>query len=211
MSTSTRSSSRSAVSDIPSSGTSSCWSWAGAGSSAAWCSPPPTGRGASGSTPACPSRRRYGCVPRRRSSRASFRTTGRPRARCARCSSGSRRPWSWPRSTRPIWISPAPNGFTRSRSSPSPKQLRDEVRRETGLDCSVGIGPNRMIAKLASDAAKPKGLMEVRAGWEEGFLAGLPLRAMPGVGTQDGRAVGRAGTAGRLAGPSAWRKPPWSA
>ena len=65
---------------------------------------------------------------------------------------------------------------------PVAEQLRDAVRGETGLDCSVGIGPNRMIAKLASDAAKPRGLMEVRAGWEEGFLAGLPLEAMPGVG-----------------------------
>jgi DNA polymerase IV len=65
---------------------------------------------------------------------------------------------------------------------PVAEQLRDDVRRETGLDCSVGIGPNRMIAKLASDAAKPRGLMEVRAGWEEGFLAGLSLGAMPGVG-----------------------------
>ena len=65
---------------------------------------------------------------------------------------------------------------------PVAERLRDEVRRETALDCSVGIGPNRMIAKLASDAAKPRGLMEVRAGWEEGFLAGLPLEAMPGVG-----------------------------
>ncbi|HJR15818.1 MAG TPA: DNA polymerase IV [Gemmatimonadales bacterium] len=65
---------------------------------------------------------------------------------------------------------------------PIAEQLRDKVRQETGLDCSVGIGPNRMIAKLASDFAKPRGLMEVRAGWEEGFLAGLPLRAMPGVG-----------------------------
>src|SRR4051794_2560422 len=65
---------------------------------------------------------------------------------------------------------------------PIAEQLRDEVRKETGLDCSVGIGPNRMIAKLASDAAKPRGLMEVRAGWETGFLAGLALKAMPGVG-----------------------------
>ncbi|MGH2709223.1 MAG: DNA polymerase IV, partial [Actinomycetota bacterium] len=65
---------------------------------------------------------------------------------------------------------------------PVAEQLRDEIRRETGLDCSVGIGPNRMIAKLASDCAKPRGLMEVRAGWEEGFLAGLPLSALPGVG-----------------------------
>jgi DNA polymerase IV len=65
---------------------------------------------------------------------------------------------------------------------PVAEQLRDAVRQETGLDCSVGIGPNRMIAKLASDAAKPRGLMEVRAGWEAGFLAGLALEAMPGVG-----------------------------
>jgi len=65
---------------------------------------------------------------------------------------------------------------------PIAEQLRDRVRQDTGLDCSVGIGPNRMVAKLASDYAKPRGLMEVRAGWEEGFLAGLPLRAMPGVG-----------------------------
>jgi DNA polymerase-4 len=65
---------------------------------------------------------------------------------------------------------------------PVAERIRDAVRAETGLDCSIGIGPNRMIAKLASDCAKPRGLMEVRAGWEEGFLAGLPLSALPGVG-----------------------------
>lgn len=65
---------------------------------------------------------------------------------------------------------------------PVAEQLRDAVKQRTGLDASVGIGPNRMIAKIASDCAKPRGLMEVRAGWEEGFLAGLPLSALPGVG-----------------------------
>ena len=65
---------------------------------------------------------------------------------------------------------------------PAAETIRDAVREATGLDCSIGIGPNRMIAKLASDQAKPRGLMEVRAGWETGFLAGLPLSAMPGVG-----------------------------
>jgi DNA polymerase-4 len=65
---------------------------------------------------------------------------------------------------------------------PVAEALRDDVRRETELATSIGIGPNRMVAKLASDFAKPRGLMEVRAGWEEGFLAGLPLRALPGVG-----------------------------
>jgi DNA polymerase-4 len=65
---------------------------------------------------------------------------------------------------------------------PVAERIRDAVRAETGLDCSIGIGPNRMIAKLASDSAKPRGLMEVRAGWQERFLAGLPLAALPGVG-----------------------------
>jgi DNA polymerase-4 len=65
---------------------------------------------------------------------------------------------------------------------PVAEAVRDAVRAEAGLDVSIGIGGNRMIAKLASDAAKPRGLLEVRAGWEEGFLAGLALRALPGVG-----------------------------
>src|SRR6185436_15625058 len=65
---------------------------------------------------------------------------------------------------------------------PVAEELRDQVKQRTGLDASVGIGPNRMVAKIASDYAKPRGLMEVRAGWEEGFLAGLALIALPGVG-----------------------------
>ncbi len=65
---------------------------------------------------------------------------------------------------------------------PVAERLRARVRAEAGLDCSIGIGPNRMVAKLASDAAKPRGFMEVREGWEEGFVAGLPLKALPGVG-----------------------------
>lgn len=65
---------------------------------------------------------------------------------------------------------------------PVAESLRDAIAGDTGLACSIGIGSNRMIAKLASDTAKPRGLMEVRAGWEEGFLAGLAVRALPGVG-----------------------------
>lgn len=61
-------------------------------------------------------------------------------------------------------------------------EIRGAVHRESGLDCSIGIGANRMIAKIASDYAKPRGICEVRAGWERGFMAGLPLKALPGVG-----------------------------
>jgi DNA polymerase-4 len=67
---------------------------------------------------------------------------------------------------------------------PVAERLREEVKRDSGLDCSIGIGPNRMIAKLASDYAKPRGICEVRTGREEGFVAGLELRALPGVGPQ---------------------------
>jgi len=76
---------------------------------------------------------------------------------------------------------------------PVAEAVRDAVQADAGLDVSIGIGPNRMVAKLASDAAKPKGLMEVRAGWEEGFLAGLELRALPGVGPKSARRLAELG------------------
>lgn len=60
--------------------------------------------------------------------------------------------------------------------------IRHDVHAQTGLDCSIGIGPNRMLAKIGSDYAKPRGVCEVRAGWERGFMAGLPLQALPGIG-----------------------------
>jgi DNA polymerase-4 len=65
---------------------------------------------------------------------------------------------------------------------PVAERLRATVKQETGLDCSIGIGPNRMVAKLGSDRAKPRGVLEVREGWEAGFVAGLELKALPGIG-----------------------------
>lgn len=60
--------------------------------------------------------------------------------------------------------------------------IRHAVRDASDLDCSIGIGPNRMIAKIASDYAKPRGICEVRDGWERDFVAGLALGALPGIG-----------------------------
>jgi DNA polymerase-4 len=65
---------------------------------------------------------------------------------------------------------------------PVAERIRQDVKQAAGLDVSIGIGPNRAIAKMGSDFAKPRGIVEVRAGWEEGFVAGLPLRAFPGIG-----------------------------
>lgn len=65
---------------------------------------------------------------------------------------------------------------------PMAERIRDDVKASSGLDVSIGIGPNRTVAKMGSDFAKPRGIVEVRAGWEGGFVAGLPLKAFPGIG-----------------------------
>ncbi len=73
------------------------------------------------------------------------------------------------------------------------EQIHDDVRASSGLHCSIGIGPNRMIAKIASDYAKPRGICEVRDGWERGFVAGLPLAALPGIGPKSTRRLAERG------------------
>lgn len=60
--------------------------------------------------------------------------------------------------------------------------LKDEVKRQTGLTISIGIGTNKTVAKVASDADKPDGLVVVAPGTEAAFLAPLPTRALWGVG-----------------------------
>ena len=60
--------------------------------------------------------------------------------------------------------------------------LKDRVRAATGLAVSVGIGPGKMIAKLASDASKPDGLLEVQADQVRAFLDPLPVGRLWGVG-----------------------------
>ena len=61
-------------------------------------------------------------------------------------------------------------------------RIRARVRAELGLPASVGIATSRTLAKIASDRAKPDGVLEVPAGGEAAFLAPLPLRALPLLG-----------------------------
>lgn len=56
------------------------------------------------------------------------------------------------------------------------------ITAETKLPCSGGLGATRLVAKVASDQAKPKGLVWVPAGSEERFLAPLSVRRIPGIG-----------------------------
>ncbi len=66
-----------------------------------------------------------------------------------------------------------------------------DVKAETGLDVSIGIGGTRAVARVALALAKPGGVMEVRRGEEAAFLADLPLHVLPGVGGKTRTALER--------------------
>jgi DNA polymerase IV len=59
----------------------------------------------------------------------------------------------------------------------------------TQLPCSGGLATTRLVAKVASDQAKPRGLLWVPAGSEARFLAPLPVRKIPGIGKVTERAL----------------------
>ncbi len=61
-------------------------------------------------------------------------------------------------------------------------RLHEIILRETALNCSIGIAASRMVAKVASDQAKPNGVLWVLPGQEARFLAPLEVRKIPGVG-----------------------------
>lgn len=62
------------------------------------------------------------------------------------------------------------------------RQIKDTIRSEQRLTASIGIGPNKLIAKIASGMHKPDGLTVVREEAAESFLEPLPVRAIPGIG-----------------------------
>ncbi len=61
-------------------------------------------------------------------------------------------------------------------------KLQKEIWDKLGLPCSIGIGTNKTVAKIASDCLKPKGITYVLPGMEKEFLAKMPLETIPGVG-----------------------------
>ena len=62
--------------------------------------------------------------------------------------------------------------------------LRQEIINQTGLPISFALASNKMIAKIATNEAKPNGYMQVAFGKEEEFLAPLAVNKIPGVGGQ---------------------------
>ena len=62
------------------------------------------------------------------------------------------------------------------------RELKERIRNEVGVTASIGVAPNMSTAKIASDAEKPDGLVVVRPGAVEEFLAPVPVEELHGVG-----------------------------
>jgi DNA polymerase-4 len=74
-------------------------------------------------------------------------------------------------------------------------KLLRTIAKSTGLPCSGGLATTRLTAKVASDQAKPSGLVWVPPGGEARFLAPLPVRKIPGIGEVTERALRALGIA----------------
>jgi DNA polymerase-4 len=72
-------------------------------------------------------------------------------------------------------------------------KIRADVAREVGVTCSVGVAPVKFLAKLASEACKPDGMLVVPADGVAAFLEPLPVGQMWGVGEKTGETLGRLG------------------
>jgi len=62
------------------------------------------------------------------------------------------------------------------------RRIKERISGETGLTCSIGIAPNKFMAKVASDMHKPDGLTIILATEVDQFLSILPVAKIPGVG-----------------------------
>ncbi|MCC5474047.1 DNA polymerase IV [Streptomyces sp. NPDC059680] len=72
-------------------------------------------------------------------------------------------------------------------------KLRADIRAVTGLTGSVGLAASKMLAKIASEQAKPDGLVLIEPGSERALLGPMPVRTLPGVGPATGDHLRRAG------------------
>lgn len=72
-------------------------------------------------------------------------------------------------------------------------KLRGDIRAATGLAGSVGLAASKMLAKIASEQAKPDGLVVIEPGTERAMLGPMSVRTLPGVGPATGDHLRRAG------------------
>ncbi len=75
----------------------------------------------------------------------------------------------------------SPGRFSRENPIDICRRIQARVA-DLGITCSIGLGTNKTVAKIASERQKPRGLTVVLPGTEASFLAPLPVRAMSGIG-----------------------------
>jgi DNA polymerase-4 len=73
------------------------------------------------------------------------------------------------------------------------KKIKERIKKEVGLTCSIGIGPNKLIAKIASDMKKPDGLTIISEEDIKGTIWPLPARKLWGVGPKTERRLNEMG------------------
>jgi DNA polymerase IV (archaeal DinB-like DNA polymerase) len=66
------------------------------------------------------------------------------------------------------------------------RESKEKIMAGLGLSCSIGIGPSKVVAKIASDFEKPDGLTMVPPERVQEFLAPMPVRKIPGIGQKSG-------------------------
>jgi DNA polymerase IV (DinB-like DNA polymerase) len=81
------------------------------------------------------------------------------------------------------------------------RQIKEEIREKEQLSCSIGIGPGKIVAKIASGHAKPDGLTVVDPDHLHAFLSPLPVGQIPGIGRKTAAVLNEMGvlTIGHLA------------
>lgn len=81
------------------------------------------------------------------------------------------------------------------------RNVKDDVRKMAQISCSIGVAPNKMLSKIASDFKKPDGLTVVRPEDAERFVASLDVDKIPGIGPKTRDRLGDLGVkvAGDLA------------
>jgi DNA polymerase-4 len=75
------------------------------------------------------------------------------------------------------------------------RRIKNIIKETVHLTCSVGIAPNKFLAKVAADMNKPDGLMVIRDDEVQNFIESLPVRKVPGVGKKTERQLKQMGVA----------------
>lgn len=73
------------------------------------------------------------------------------------------------------------------------ENLKYRIQKETGLNCSIGVAPNKMLAKIASDYKKPDAFFFIADNGVEKFMATLPVSKVPGIGPKTQEALAAKG------------------